>query len=52
MLGIVPLPHQKAVLSITLRDALEMICHDAEVGNILDSISSVSHSCTLLIFRA
>ena len=31
MLGIVPLPHQKAVLSIILRDALEMICHDAEV---------------------
>lgn len=31
MLGIVPLPHQKAVLSIILRDALEMISHDAEV---------------------
>lgn len=31
MLGIIPLPHQKAVLSIILRDALEMICHDAEV---------------------
>ena len=32
MLGIIPLPHQKAVLSIILRDSLEMIYHDAEVG--------------------
>lgn len=31
MLGIIPLPHQKAVLSIILRDSLEMIYHDAEV---------------------
>lgn len=31
MLGIVPLPHQKSVLSIILRDALELTCHDADV---------------------
>lgn len=31
MLGIIPLPHQKAVLSIILRDALELVYHDAEV---------------------
>lgn len=31
MLGIIPLPHQKAVLSIILREALEIVCHDAEV---------------------
>lgn len=32
MLGIIPLPHQKAVLSIILRDALETTYHDAEVN--------------------
>ena len=31
MLGIIPLPHQKSVLSIILRDALELTCHDADV---------------------
>jgi len=30
MLGIIPLPHQKSVLSIILRDALELTCHDAD----------------------
>lgn len=49
MLGIVPLPHQKAVLSIILRDALEMICHDAEVGNIWNSISSLIN-CIVYIY--
>lgn len=31
MLGIIPYLHQKAVLSIILRDGLEMVYHDAEV---------------------
>lgn len=41
MLGIIPLPHQKAVLSIILRDALEVVCHDAEVHKLTSKIAKV-----------
>lgn len=43
MLGIIPLPHQKAVLSIILRDSLEMIYHDAEVGFILTRTKMINY---------
>nr|CAH0105357.1 unnamed protein product [Daphnia galeata] len=54
MLGIVPLPHQKAVLSIILRDALEMICHDAESlsGRARRSVSRQEFGPVLLLFPA
>lgn len=41
MLGIVPLLHQKSVLSIILQDTLELVYHDAEV--------STSLACRMLI---
>ena len=33
MLGVIPLPHQKSVLSIMLRDALEFTYQEAEVND-------------------
>lgn len=54
MLGIIPLPHQKAVLSIILRDSLEMIYHDAESlsGRARRSVTRYDFGPVLLIFPA